>query len=207
MRDNLTPTLAAPRFALAVYLEALLRDAPEAAPADASLSSAPGVITRPPCAAPVPAQPTRPSEPFACLLFKAGGLLLAAPLERLGGVVPWAPPTSLPAQAPYLLGLLPHLGKQVLVLDPLPLLRPHAIAVPGPAAAHSIILSASREWGLACEALSGIITVHPERVRWRGGSETQPWFSGVVSDRMCALIDMDVLARRLASKPVGENPG
>lgn len=176
------PTLAAPKFALAVYLEALLRDAPAVA------------------------QPPHPAQPFACLLFKAGGLDLAAPLDRLGGVVPWAPLTSLPAQAAHILGLLPHLGKQVQVLDPLPLLRPRATAIPAAPATHSIVLSASREWGLACEAVSGIITVHPERVRWRGAAETQPWFSGMVSDRMCALLDMDLLARRHARKFAGGNP-
>jgi purine-binding chemotaxis protein CheW len=219
MEDNLAPVLTAPKHALSLYLEALLRDAPVTAPEDKLVPGAPDVIARQPCAADGP----RRTAPFSCLLFKAGGFDLAAPLDGLGGVVPWAPLASLPARAGHILGLLPHLGKQVKVLDPLPLLRPRAPLRVRGRAAHSIVLSASREWGLACEAVSGIVTVHPERVRWRppvrrtclrparkqaqtgGGAEAQPWFSGVVSDRMCALLDMDLLVCWLASKPAGSN--
>lgn len=193
MQDNLAPVLTAPKLALAVYLEALLRDMPE---------QVPGAGLTPDAALAV--QPARPCKPFACLLFTAGGFHLAAPLDGLGGVTPWAPLTTLPAQAAHILGLLSHLGKQVRVLDPLPLLHPRAAARPRSHAAHSIVLSASREWGLACESVSGIVTVHPERVRWRnGGTETQPWLSGIVSDRMCALLDMEPLARWIERKSAG----
>lgn len=196
MRDNLLPALAAPKLALAVYLEALLRDAPEKSPA---ADSGADLITNAPAVSAEPvAVPPQPAAPFACLLFKAGGFHLAAPLDRLGGVVPWAPLTLLPAQAAHILGLLPHLGKQVQVLDPLPLLHPRAAARSRSHVVHSIVLSASREWGLACEAVNGIVTVHPERVRWRSGAAAQPWFSGIISDWMCVLLDMDVLARKSA---------
>jgi purine-binding chemotaxis protein CheW len=210
------------QLALGAYLQALLRPAPNEAPAE---PSAPTVIATPPAAppepvavvettvlAPVAARPEAPVSPypdwarddFQCLLFQVAGLTLALPLARLSGVLPWDAEavTPMPNHQPWFLGLREHLGQQVKLIDVAGIVLPpdrHAALTPaGSGRLGKVILIDGGRWGLACDAVDEVIGLAPADVKWRGQAGSRPWLAGTVIQRMCALIDTEAFAAMLA---------
>ena len=226
LKEISTQTYAEPQAALTAYLESLLRPELPAAvppavlePAKLMVAPAPEPEPQPeiahpeptiliavasgvlppatlalPCASGVPGWA---QTPFQCLLFKIAGLTLGIPLAKLNGITPWSPAiTPMPGHSPVFLGLLPHLGRHVKVMDTPQIVMSKQTS---PTEQHYIVLIADGEWGLACEAVSEVVTLHPDQVRWRTAQGIRPWLAGIVKDRMCALLDADELAALLAS--------
>ena len=207
LKEISTQTYAEPQAALAAYLESLLR--PEQ-PATA-LPAVPEPTE--PATSPVPepqpevvhieptvlieGAPGGAQAPFQCLLFKTAGLTLGIPLAKLNGITPWSPAiTPMPGHSPSFLGLLPHLGRHVKVMDTAQVVMSKQTS---PAEQHYIVLIAGGEWGLTCESVSEVVTLQPDQVRWRTAHGIRPWLVGIVKDRMCALLDADELATLLTT--------
>ena len=212
------------KAALDLFLEALLREtetetvetaAPEA-PAEAPPADPAPVIpaveavaqtateTETETASPLPpGVPEWAREPFQAMLFKVAGLNLAVPLEALGGVVEWPEKlTEMPGHADFFLGLLTHLDATVPVVDTARLVFP-ADRLPADddplARVRRIVLIGGGRWGLACDAVEEVITLRHDQVRWRSERTRRRWLLGTVIDHMCALIDTDAFAEKLAS--------
>lgn len=212
------------KAALDLFLEALLREtetetvetaAPEA-PAEAPPADPAPVIpaveavaqtateTETETASPLPpGVPEWAREPFQAMLFKVAGLTLAVPLEALGGVVEWPEKlTEMPGHADFFLGLLTHLDATVPVVDTARLVFP-ADRLPADddplARVRRIVLIGGGRWGLACDAVEEVITLRHDQVRWRSERTRRRWLLGTVIDHMCALIDTDAFAEKLAS--------
>jgi purine-binding chemotaxis protein CheW len=207
LKEISTQTYAEPQVALTAYLESLLRpEMPAAAP---PAVSEPAKLTTEPAPEPqhevAHAEPTVFLEgapawaqaPFQCLLFKTAGLTLGIPLFKLNGITPWSSSiTPMPGHSPSFLGLMPHLGRQVKVVDTSQIVMSKQTSPPEH---HYIVLIAGGEWGLACESVSEVVTLHPDQVRWRTALGVRPWLAGIVKDRMCALLEADDLATLLAT--------
>ena len=196
--------VAPPREALMRYLEALLREAgvgEEEAPAPPRPE--PAETHRVAEEAPAPS-PAWAESDFQGLGFSAGGLKLAAPLTRLFGIVPWREGelTPLPGHAPWFLGLLPHRGRQVKVVDlarlVLPQGRSPADLAPAAQRASHVLLVDEGRWGLAVDRLGAVLHLAPEDVRWRSLRTRRRWLAGTVIRHMCALLDVDALVAELA---------
>ncbi len=211
LKEISTQSYAEPQAALTAYLESLLRPElpvtkPSVAPQPTEVATAPAPEP-PPAIAPaepkifVEAMPDWMQAPFQCLLFKTAGLTLGIPLFKLNGITPWSSSiTPMPGHSPSFLGLLPHLGKQVKVIDTAQVVMPKQKS----STEHRyIVLIADGEWGLTCESVSEVVTLNPDQVRWRSPQGVRPWLAGMVKDRMCALLDADGLAALLGS---GEPP-
>lgn len=206
LKESSTQTYAEPQAALAAYLESLLRPglpvtAPAAELAPTEPAAAPAPELKPEIAHTEPTVsvekvPGWEQAPFQCLLFKIAGLTLGIPLFMSSGIMPWSSSiTPMPGHSPAFLGLLPHLGRQVKVVDTAQVVMPKQTS----STEHRyIVLIAGGEWGLTCELVSEVVTLYPDQVRWRTGSGTRPWLAGIVKDRMCALLDADELATLLA---------
>ena len=224
MRKRESPhlTLLAPEEAITCYLDALLCEVAfadempsanhgEALKADvvllpsAAVGSADLVEAAPSPAVPE-APPQRKSYPWAegrfqCLSFQVAGLTLAAPLEKLHGIVKWDDTlTELPGYAPWFMGLLQNRGRNVQVVDTArivmadgrrPDLRPPGERV------QFVVLADDGRWGLAVDKIAEVITLEPADVRWSGANGKRPWLAGTVIERMCALLDMDSLCEQL----------
>ncbi len=181
------PVLADQALALGVYLESLL-------------CVAPPVLT-PPAAPPI-TEAAAPADatPFQVLLFRIAGLTLAAPLAELNGVLPWPECiTPLPGHSPFFLGLATHLGRHVKIIDTARLLapqqqRPQRRAETG---LRHVVLMGGGEWGMACEGISGVLTLAPGAVRWRATRTQRPWMAGMVTQHLCALLDTRAFAAEL----------
>lgn len=145
--------------------------------------------------------PTWAAEPFPCLLFEVQGLKLAVPLVFLNGVLPWPEAiTPMPNHQSWFLGLHRHLDNSVKVVDTASVVVPEErrkSVTEAPCAYGNIILIDDAHWGLACTRVAEMVTLDPASVRWRGARGRRGWLAGTVVEHMCALLDVEALARVL----------
>lgn len=210
-------TLVDEQLALGAYLEALLRDVPEAVPAPAiearpeveakaTVEPAVSVAAAAPVAEDGMSLPGWAERPFECLLFKVCGLTLAVPLADLSGILKWGDDkiTPMPGHSPWFLGLLEHQGRKAKVIDTALLVVPKAHRDTQPADADQrvqrIVLIDDGRWGLACDDVAEVVGIDPSAVRWRTSRTQRRWLLGTVVEHMCALLDAREFAAMLGSK-------
>ncbi len=152
-------------------------------------------------------QPLWAQGPFQAMLFKVAGLTLAVPLVELNGVVEWREDavTEMPGHADFYLGLMPHLGQKVALIDTARLVLPpdklRALAGDDPRARiKRIVLINDSKYGLACDDVAEVISLKPADVRWRTSRTQRRWLAGTVIEHMCALIDASAFAQMLTSR-------
>ncbi len=138
---------------------------------------------------------------FQCLSFQVAGVTLAAPLEKLHGIVELTKGiTELPGYAPWVIGLLPNRGQNVQVVDVAKIIMPNEcdlITQPTAERMKFIILLEDGKFGLAADSISQVLTLEAEDVRWRSLQSKRPWLAGTVIEKMCALLEMDLLCEQL----------
>lgn len=141
-------------------------------------------------------------ERFKCLLFKVAGVSLAVPLAKLNGVVSWSEKiTPVPGNSRSFLGLLRHHERNVKVMDTAQIVLPEkqqeGTLLPPDQRLKNVILVDDFNWGLACDDIGEVITLEPGEVRWRTPKGKLKWLSGTVLQHLCALLEVDALARLL----------
>ncbi len=138
---------------------------------------------------------------FQCLSFQVAGVTLAAPLEKLNGVVEISDEmTELPGYASWVIGLLPNRGQNVQVVDVAQIIMPNKsdwVMQPTLARMKFIILLEGGKFGLAVDGLSQVLNLEADDVRWRSRQSKRPWLAGTVIEKMCALLEMDLLCEQL----------
>jgi purine-binding chemotaxis protein CheW len=151
----------------------------------------------------LPNVPVWAAQEFQCLMFNVVGISLAVPLVKLNGVIPWDNNlTPMPGHSDAFLGLLRHLDKNVKIMDTAQVILPPAQLQQVPAVdarIQKIILMDEGRWGLACDEIGEVITLQADDVRWRSEAGRRPWLAGTISERLCALLDTDELARILSA--------
>lgn len=214
-RQSVISPLIEQELALKVYIDALLTEmVPEAeAPGPEPSPPAEAVATPVPVIAPAPAPavaaavetgvPAWAQPSFDALMFRvAGSLTLSVPLLKLHGIVPWSPVTAVPGHASWFLGILPHRGVQVKVIDIARFVIPEnhtarATINTAPDRFKRIVLIGDGEWGLACDDIGMVLKLAPDKVRWRTVAGNRPWLAGMVTEQMCALLDADKIVELL----------
>jgi purine-binding chemotaxis protein CheW len=151
-------------------------------------------------------RPDWAQEPFPCLLLRMEGLTLALPLVKLNRILPWTELTPIPCYASWLLGVLQvdGLKRQVKVVDTAGFVTPERKPA-APKTPQHIVMIGEGEWALTCEDVSSIITIDPDKVRWRTSRTKRPWLAGTVIEHLCALMDAEQLAE-LLSRGSGDLP-
>ncbi len=141
-------------------------------------------------------------DDFQCLTFTVAGLTLAAPLERLNGIVQWPGElTGLPGYADWFMGLLPNRGQNVRVIDTAQIVMPDGRmpdSRPVLERVRFVVLIDDGRWGLAADAIAQVLTLSRDGVRWRGEGGKRPWLAGTAVAQMCAVLDIDNLSEQLA---------
>ncbi|MCF6363714.1 MAG: chemotaxis protein CheW [Gammaproteobacteria bacterium] len=175
----------------------------QAAPEVSSAASIDEPVVEPRRRAVVKAEaPSWASDSFQCLTFTVAGLTLAAPLERLHGIVEWPGElTGLPGYADWFMGLLPNRGQNVRIIDTAQIIMPDgriADARPVLERVKYVVLIDAGRWGLAVDAIAQVLTLSPDGVRWRGERGKRPWLAGTAVEQMCAVLDIDNLSAQLA---------
>ena len=136
-------------------------------------------------------------ESFQILLFEVAGLKLAVPLIELSGVIEWTESvTEMPGHADFYMGILQHLNNKIAVIDTARMVLPPdklsqlASDDPRERVKHIVLIDDYR-WGLACDNIGEVITLHPEEVRWRTSKTSRGWLAGTVIEHMCALLNSE----------------
>ena len=138
-------------------------------------------------------------HPFKALFFNVGGITLAAPLEKLGGILTECDEIKvMPGNTACYLGVIVHRGQTVRVINFEHLvaeLSGETLSSAGDALLppNRIILIEEGRIGIACRHVDEVETVAPTGVRWRSGTTKRPWYRGIVVAKMCALLDIDAL--------------
>jgi purine-binding chemotaxis protein CheW len=135
-------------------------------------------------------------QPFECLLFKSGGLILAAPLVELGSIYPMDEDslTSLFGQTSWFMGLLPMKEYSARAVDTAMVVMPERYSESMRTAYRFLITLHGSDWGLAVDSVVNSVVLDPSAVRWRGQRSKRPWLAGTVVEQMCALLDISQLA-------------
>ncbi|HED39100.1 MAG TPA: chemotaxis protein CheW [Chromatiales bacterium] len=138
-------------------------------------------------------------HPFKALFFNVGETTLAAPLEKLGGILTECDEIKvMPGNTARYLGVILHRGQTVRVINFEHLVAELSGEPLSPAGGellppNRIILIEGGRIGIACRHVDEVETVVPTDVRWRSGTTKRPWYRGIVVAKMCALLDIDAL--------------
>lgn len=217
-KDTQTQTLLEPQHALRAYLDALLCEidvdeelvsANVADEVDSKIAAAERPIeldsedldNKPPEST-SPGLPEWAQHEFQSLSFKVAGLMLAAPLEKLNGIVELNEDLSeLPGYSPWVLGILNNRGQNVQVIDLAQVIMPDRRPDQSVSSADNpvkyIVLINGGNFGIAADSLSQVLTLSAGDVRWRGTNSKRPWLAGTVIEQMCAILDIDRLTESL----------
>jgi hypothetical protein len=171
---------------------------------------------------------TRPlwgREDFSCLSFKVAGLKLAVPVEFVDGMQPLdllPPVVTLHSDAGdpntsadidegrsqnMMLGRSkinrPEQDAEVVnVIDTARLVMPERYD-PSMTESYRYILSLKNcDWSIAVDSIGGELALSPQNVRWRSEHTRREWLAGTVVDKMCALVDIDVLDRQIMADSI-----
>lgn len=141
-------------------------------------------------------RPQWAQQPFECLLFRVGGLALAAPLTELGAIYPLEQDslTSIFGQTSWFMGLLPVKDYNVRAIDTALVVMPERYEQPMRENYRYVISLYGADWGLAVDEVMNSVRLDPDQVRWRGQRSKRPWLAGTVVNQMCALLDIGQLA-------------
>ena len=134
------------------------------------------------------------SQPFQALLMDIHGLQLAIPLQQLCGIREW-PDTELPrlpGKPDWYLGLLSADRLHTQVVDPGHIVLPAEMRQRSATPAYMVLIDDGR-WAIACHAVSEVITLHPEDIKWRKIAGKRPWLAGTVLEKMCGILDIPAL--------------
>lgn len=154
---------------------------------------------------PEPAQPAVeaeeqiPEEPFQALFFEVAGLVLAVPLQELGGIHNLSEVNSLFGKPEWFKGVMLNREKKLNVVDSARWVMPEKFdqQMEQSLEYKYLITLGKSEWGLAAEKLVETESIHPDAVKWRSKPGKRPWLYGTIKEKMCALLHVSDLIAML----------
>ena len=186
--------LADQKDALSVYLKDMLL-----VPSDTTDDSAPSITLEQAIekVKPIAKNKDWRTSDFQVLIFDVQGLKLALPLHELNGILTW-PETSLPKipdKPSWYIGLYSQGHQHTQVIDTghivLPSQYQNSQNKP-----KFIITVGDGKWGLACNKVESVVTLSPDKVRWRQHPGKRPWLAGTVLEQMCSILNIEALMKQ-----------
>ncbi len=146
---------------------------------------------------PEQAQPELGNE-FQCLYFSVAGILVAVPLQQLGGIRPLVECTKVPGQPDWMIGQRFQDNARTFVVDTCRWLMPerHEQLIEQVHYQYLVKLGNSR-WSLACEALVDAKPLQRSEIRWRKETDKRRYLAGIVKEKMCVVLDVPELIQLL----------
>ena len=141
--------------------------------------------------------PAWATPPFQVLSFEVGGIVYAASLEQLHGILPLPALTRVPTSIPWFLGLFRNRGVNVKVIDLTGILdsahQPTEKAADNIEQEQFVLLLDQGRWGFVTQRVKNIVTLREDSVQWCHDRTMHGVLSGTVVDQMCVLLDLDRL--------------
>ena len=140
-----------------------------------------------------------PEEPFQALFFDVAGLVLAVPLQDLGGIHNLTEVNSLFGKPDWFKGVMINREKKLNVVDSARWVMPEKFNKNMEESLNYqyVIMLGESEWGLAAEKLVETESINPEQVKWRKNPGKRPWLMGTIKEKMCALLHVSDLIAML----------
>ncbi|PQJ55232.1 hypothetical protein BTO11_09050 [Psychrosphaera saromensis] len=147
----------------------------------------------------VAAQEVFPDKPFQALFFEVAGLVLAVPLQELGGIHNLTEINSLFGKPKWFKGVMLNREKKLNVVDSALWVMPEKFDAEKASSIDYkyLITLGDSDWGLTAERLVETEMVHPDSVKWRNGQGKRPWLLGTIKEKMCALLHVSDLIAML----------
>ncbi|TGA70108.1 chemotaxis protein CheW [Aliivibrio fischeri] len=137
-------------------------------------------------------------EEFQVLFFEVMGVMFAVPLAELGGIHQITEFSHLIGRPDWYLGLQTNRELKIDALDTAKWVMPQSIKDESYKEDYQyLVMLGESKWGLACNALAGTETLTSDRIRWRETAGKRPWLSGMVKEKMCALIHVEAMIAML----------
>lgn len=139
------------------------------------------------------------NEPFQALFFDVAGLVLAVPLQELGGIHNLDEVTSLFGKPDWFLGVMVNREKKVNVVETAKWVMPEKYTekLQSELSYKYLIMLGESNWGLAAEKLVTTEYIQPDEVKWRTQAGKRPWLLGTIKKKMCALLHVSDLVAML----------
>lgn len=135
---------------------------------------------------------------FQVLFFEVMGVTFAVPLAELGGIHQITELNHLIGRPDWYLGLQNNRDIKIDALDTAKWVMPQSIKDDSYKEDYQyLVMLGESKWGLACNALAGTEILASERIRWRENAGKRPWLSGMVKEKMCALIHVEAMITML----------
>lgn len=135
---------------------------------------------------------------FQVLFFEVMGVMFAVPLAQLGGIHQITELSHLIGRPDWYLGLQNSREKKIDALDTAKWVMPQSIKDDSYKEDYQyLVMLGESKWGLACNALAGTETITSDKIRWRKTAGKRPWLSGMVKEKMCALIHVEAMITML----------
>ena len=152
-------------------------------------------------------------ENFRCLAFNVSGLKLAVPVQFIEGMQPLDLFTGTsPLDEPLVKGalILGHMKSDSIdgappfcsVLDTARLVMPERYDNSMKESYRYVLTLKNCDWSIAVDSIGGEIALSSQNVRWRSEHTRREWLAGTVVDKMCALIDVDLLNRQMMADAI-----
>lgn len=151
---------------------------------------------------------------FSCLSFKVAGLKLAVPERFIRSMeILELEPVNVASNDEndsvngIVLGtaLIPEADKNLVavpVLNTAKVVMPERYDVSMTESYRHVLTFHHCAWALAIDVSGGEIQLSSKQIRWRSAHTRREWLAGTVVDKMCALIDIDVLDRQMLANTV-----
>ena len=187
--ESQTPAKVISSTASVAYINPPAQDIPESAPeSESAKQHEPPEWAKPRC---------------QVLTFSLGSMQMAAPLDKLNGIIPFPERlTVLPGQAHWFLGLARNRNQNVQVIDLAGVLQPHHRMRTGEentaTGTRYILVFDENRWGVLCNSISTVLTLEPQQVQWQRSHHVD-FILGTVIDQMQSVLCVDSLIDRLNS--------
>ena len=138
-----------------------------------------------------------PEEAFQALFFQVAGLVLAVPLQELGGIHNLGEINTLFGKPSWFHGVMLHRNSKLNVVDSAQWVMPEKYdkAMEESLNYQYLIMLGESKWGLAAETLVETELIQPGDVKWRSQPGKRPWLLGTIKEKMCALLHVgDLIA-------------
>ncbi len=136
---------------------------------------------------------------FQAMFFDVAGLIIAVPLIQLGGIHKVEKTTSLMGKPDWFKGVMLYREEKINVVDTALWVMPEKCdeALKNSLNYQYIIMLNDSPWGLMAEHLVDTVVLSQDEVKWLEPSSRRPWLSGLVKEKMCALLNVSALIQLL----------
>lgn len=141
----------------------------------------------------IPVIPDWGLRPFQAMVFKVFNLSLAIPVTELGGVIEWQPEKG--NEGMLKIGEKEHNQQQLTIIDLASLITTPDwqerlnLQVPEERISRVILINDGK-LGLACDSVHEVLTLQPERIRWRSTKTRRQWLAGTILDDLIVVLDV-----------------